>query len=401
MKGFFALLVLITATPSAHAERWILKNPKSPAISSQAIRTFDLNGDHYVVVNAPKFSTLEASLSASAEQAFQDLEISLPTTQMQEINTDTKAWHPVKMRYKDLPSERDGRGVIVAVVDTGVDFTHTALRDHMWVNSREIAGNGVDDDGNGFIDDIHGFDFESDDSDPSDDAGHGTHCAGIIGASMDAATEAQGIAPGAKIMAVRIIGNEQKGFISDAVAGIKYAVDNGATVLSNSWRVYRSWSSYDPSDKNVALLREAIVYAGSKGAIFVAAAGNETQDLDDAAGDPMFPGGFVGLSNMVVVAASSEDGTPAYFSNYGATKVNVAAPGNEIISTIPGNHWSSMSGTSMAAPLVAGAFARGLSASFSFDVAIAKLVATSLPADTWKGRLRAGGVIRPFEFLAP
>ena len=403
MKGFVALLLLVAAAPSAHAERWILKNPTSSVLTAQAIRSFELKGDRYVVVNAPKFSPLQASLQANAEEIIEDVRISLPAIRANdgEQPQTTKAWHPAKMRYQDLPAQQDGRGIVVAVLDTGVDYNHEALKDQMWVNRGEIAGNQIDDDNNGFIDDVHGFDFESDEGDPMDGDQHGTHCAGIVGSSLNSTNGAEGVAPGAKIMAIRIIGYEQMGFLSDAVAGIKYAVDNGATVLSNSWRVYRSWGSFNPSDENIALLRSAIEYAGEKGAIFVAAAGNESKDLDGVDGDPMFPGGFTGLSNLVVVAASDESGAPAYFSNYGPGRVTVAAPGNEILSTVPGNGWESMSGTSMAAPLVAGGIARGLSASFlTPQVAVEKLISTSFAEEQWKTKTKSSGVIQLFDYLS-
>jgi thermitase len=401
MKGF-ALLLLLAAVPSAHAERWILKNPSSSVLNAQAIRSFELKGDRYVVVNAPKFSALQASLQASAQEMIPDLRISLPALRANDTERPqaTRAWHPAKMRYQELPAHLDGRGVVVAVLDTGVDYNHEALKNHIWVNEREIAGNGIDDDKNGFIDDIHGFDFESDEADPMDGDAHGTHCAGIVSSTLNPTNGAEGVAPGAKIMAIRIIGNEQMGFLSDAVAGIKYAVDNGATVLSNSWRVYQSWDSFNPSDENIALLRSAIEYAGEKGAVFVAAAGNESVNLDGVDGDPMFPGGFTGLANLVVVAASDGIGAPAYFSNYGPGRVTVAAPGDDIFSTVPSNGWESMSGTSMAAPLVAGAIARGLSASLLSPQAVDKLISTSFVEERWKTKTRSGGVIQLVDYLA-
>jgi subtilisin family serine protease len=411
MKGsLFAVLALALVGANAQAERYILKNPTSSLVTAQAIKSFEFGKDKYVVVNAPRFSSFEASLSQSAEEVMIDYKIGVPATrpgkQVQDSKgawwwdeKPTKAWHPGKMKYDELPADRDGRERIVAVLDTGVDYNHKALKDHVWTNTKEIAGNGVDDDGNGYVDDVHGYDFEGNDSDPMDGDAHGTHCAGVIAGGLDDASGARGVAPGAKVMAVRIIGNEQTGFMSDAVEGIKYAVDNGATVLSNSWRVYRSWSSYNPSDENVELMRKAIEYAGSKGAVFVAAAGNESKNMDSMKDDPMWPGGYEGLANLVVVAASDADDQPAYFSNYGIGHVMVAAPGSDIISTVPGNKWQSMSGTSMATPLVAGSIARGLGAGFGPEKAIAKMMDTSLRSDSWKSKVKAGGTIQLVDYL--
>ena len=157
----------------------------------------------------------------------------------------------------------------------------------------------------------------------------------------------------------------------------------------------------DPSDANLQLLKEAIQYAGEHGAIFVVAAGNESLDMDKLlVNDPLYPAGFQGLNNMIVVAASDQKGDRAYFSNYGENYVSVAAPGDEIISTIPGGSWESMSGTSMATPLVAGAVARGLSGKLSMGEAIRKIQSTSNPATSWQGKVKAGGVIDLTKFLA-
>lgn len=411
MKGsllVIAALALVGA--NAQAERYILKNPTNSLVTAQAIKTFEFGNDTYVVVNAPRFSSLEASLGASAENVMVDQKIGIPADHAGKQKQDNegnwwwddkpaKAWHPTKLKYAELPGDRDGRERIVAVIDTGVDYNHKDLKDHIWTNPREIANNGVDDDGNGYVDDVHGYDFEGNDGDPMDGDSHGTHCAGVIAGGVDAESGAQGVAPGAKVMAVRIIGMEQTGFMSDAVEGIKYAVDNGATVLSNSWRVYRSWSSYNPSDENVELMRKAIEYAGSKGAVFVAAAGNESKDMDRMVDDPMWPGGFEGLSNLIVVAASDAKDQPAYFSNYGIGHVMVAAPGSDIISTVPNNKYKSMSGTSMATPLVAGSVARALSANYGPDRAIARMMETSLAGAAWKTKVKSGGTIQLTDYL--
>jgi subtilisin family serine protease len=403
MLSFLSVLMLFSYSPLAQAGRWILKNPTSPLADSMAIHKFDFGGNHYVVVNVPRFSQLEASLKGSSETMIPDREISLPRgeTVTDENPGQNTAWHVQRLKYSQLPAKRDGQGVVVAVLDTGVDYNHVALKSHMWVNTKEIPGNGIDDDGNGYIDDVYGYNFEANTADPMDDYGHGTHCAGNIAASPDPVTGAQGVAQGAKVMAVKIIGDKQTGFLSDAVAGIKYAVDNGANVLSNSWRIYKSWNTYDPSNESVEMLRQAILYAQQKGVIFVAAAGNEEKDLDTSGGDPMYPGGFEGLSNMVVVAASDKTDNPAYFTNYGQSHVIVAAPGDDIVSTVPGNQWESMSGTSMATPIVAGSIARGLSGNLTASDVIDRLVTTSDKGDAWATKVKAGGIIDLSGYLAP
>lgn len=400
MKLASALVVLLGVfAAEAKAERWIVKNPNSSVVTANAIRSFEFGGDRYVVVEAPKFSQFLSSVEHLSDSVVEDVKIYLPADETAPAEPNAqKAWHPQKMRYAELPAEKNGSGVVVAVLDTGVDYNHPALKDYVWTNAGEIPGNQIDDDNNGFVDDVHGFDFESDEGDPMDGDAHGTHVAGTIASAEDPTTGAVGVAPGAKVMAVRIIGRQQMGFISDAVAGIQYAVDNGAKILSNSWRVYRSWSNFDPSDENIELLRKAIEYAGEKGAIFVAAAGNEGRNIDNHQ-DAMYPGGFTGLTNLLVVAASDSKDLPAYFSNFGIVRVTVAAPGVDIVSTVPGGRFQGMSGTSMATPLVSGVLARGMSADFSSVEAMEKLIATTAPHAPWAEKVKAGGVINIVDYL--
>ncbi|MGZ3734327.1 MAG: S8 family peptidase [Bdellovibrionota bacterium] len=378
----------------AHAERFIVKNPKG-AIMGKTVQTMQFGSDTFVVVEAPKYANLLTSFANGAEHVSEDYTVAIPAGENARPG-DGKAWHVDALKYAQLPQLRDGRDVTVAVLDTGVDYNHPALKDHIWSNPKGCAAPANP------AGDCHGYDFDGKKPDPMDGDQHGTHCAGIIGASPDTNTNAQGVAPGVKIMAVRIIGDEQTGFLSNAALGIKYAVDNGAKVLSNSWRVYRSWSTFDPNDANIALLHDAIKYAGDHGVIFVAAAGNESIDMDTGlSADPMFPGGFEDLPNMVVVAASDQGGQMASFSNYGSGHVEVAAPGDNIISTVPGGGWMSMSGTSMATPLIVGSIARGLSAGLSMKDAISKLETTSGQDAGWNGKVKSGGVIDLTKYLAP
>lgn len=413
--GVMAGASAMAASGTAEAARWLVKNPTALAAhAGQVQRQFKLGQDTYVVVETG--SDLEA-LPAVAVQAEQvSLAESLGAERVEpdyrigvadgvladdsQPNSDAPAWHVTRMRYADLPTSADGSGVVVAVLDTGVDQDHPALAPVMWTNADEIAGNAIDDDSNGYVDDVHGYSFARRSGDTTDQQSHGTHCSGIIAAQPQAprADAARGVAPGVRIMAVHIIqGSDAATFLSDAAEGIKYAVDNGAAVLSNSWRVYRDWP-HVPNDGVITILGEAIRYAEEHGAVFVVAAGNETKNIDQAT-PGIFPVGLEGHLLMVGVAASAAADERAGFSNFGPRFVHVAAPGDNIVSTTPRNGWQPMSGTSMATPLVAGVIARGISAGYDATTAVAKLQSTSDVLAPWSGVVTSGGIINIMSYL--
>ena len=238
---------------------------------------------------------------------------------------------------------------VVAVIDSGVDYTHPDLAANIWTNPGEIPGNGIDDDGNGYVDDVHGYDFANDDANPMDDHGHGTHVAGTIAAIGNNGVGVIGVAPSARVMAVKFLNSGGSGFTSDAVDAILYATNNGATILSNSW----GGGGYSQA------LRDAIAASDAAGTLFVVAAGNNASDNDFA---PFYPAGY-DVPNVVAVAATDHNDARAGFSNWGRNTVHLAAPGASIVSTVPpaGSSCCSspsgymlLSGTSMAAPHVSG-----------------------------------------------
>jgi subtilisin family serine protease/uncharacterized membrane protein len=233
--------------------------------------------------------------------------------------------------------------IVVAVIDTGVDYTHPDLAANIWVNEGEIPGNGLDDDGNGYVDDIHGWDFFNNDRDPMDDHDHGTHCAGTIAAVGDNAIGVTGVAWRARVMALKFLSGSGSGKLSDAIAAIAYAADNGAQVSNNSW----GGGGFSQA------LRDTIADAAEKGMLFVAAAGNDARNNDIEA---VYPAGY-DAPNVLSVAATSRNDVLASFSNYGAQSVDLAAPGQSILSTVRNNTYALFSGTSMASPHVAGAAA--------------------------------------------
>ncbi len=212
-----------------------------------------------------------------------------------------------------------GQGnIIVAVIDTGVDYTHEDLAANIWVNPGEIAGDGMDNDQNGFVDDVHGYDFAFNDGDPMDDHNHGTHVAGTIGAVGNNGIGVAGVNWNVQIMAVKFLDGGGSGSISDAIEAINYAVANGAHLSNNSWGLNGSFSQ---------AMHDAIASAQDAGHIFVAAAGNGNFAGVGLNNDvtPFWPANH-DLENVVAVAALDHNDQKASFSNYGATTVDVARP---------------------------------------------------------------------------
>ncbi len=240
-----------------------------------------------------------------------------------------------------------GQGVVVAVVDSGVDRKHPDLKDNIWKNSKEIAGNGKDDDGNGYVDDVYGWNFAQNDNKTLDLVnGHGTHIAGTIAAAKNN-FGVTGIAYNAKIMPVRIFDNYGQSTFNALSDGIRYAVDNGANVIN------LSLSSPDGYSE----LQAAIQYAASKGVITVSAASNDEELA------PRYPARYADQWG-IAVGAVAYNGALSDFSNRAGTTplTYVTAPGVDIYSTYPGNSYEYLNGTSMAAPHVAGVVALMLSA---------------------------------------
>lgn len=231
--------------------------------------------------------------------------------------------------------------VKVAVIDTGVDANHPDLTANIWTNPAEIAGNGRDDDGNGFVDDTKGWDFAYNDNLPSDIQGHGTHVAGTIAAKGNNGIGVAGVAWTASIIPVKFLSDSGSGYTSDAIEAIDYATQMGARVTNNSW----GGGGYSSG------LRSAIQRAATANSLFVAAAGNDGTNNDYYA---HYPSNYDN-ANILSVAATNSTDRLASFSNYGLSAVDIAAPGEGIYSAYPGNRYRTLSGTSMATPHVAGA----------------------------------------------
>ena len=229
----------------------------------------------------------------------------------------------------------DASDIIVGIIDTGIDPLHEDLAANIWFNPGEIDGDaGIDDDGNGYIDDIWGWNFVNGDNDPFDDNGHGTHVAGTIGGIGNNGKGVAGVVWSVKLMALKFLDETGRGETDDAVEAVLYAASMGVPITNNSWG----------GGKKSLTLQRAIDISGS---LFVASAGNWNTSKTQ------YPAGY-SLDNIISVAASDANDEKASFSNYGSRWVDLAAPGVDVLSSLPGNTYDFKSGTSMAAPHVAG-----------------------------------------------
>jgi subtilisin family serine protease len=326
---------VLEKTPSEEYQLWQVDN------AQEAINLLNLQpeimsvGLNYVVKttalpNDPRFDELWGLNNTGQAGGTPDADIDAP--EAWDINTG------------------DG-SIIVGVIDTGVDYTHPDLVNNIWTNPGEIAGNGIDDDGNGYIDDYYGWDFAYDDNDPMDVFGHGTHVAGTIAAEGNNGIGVTGVNWDAQIMPIKFLNDDGSGSTFDAIQAVEYATLMGADLTNNSW----GGGGYSQP------LYDAIAASGEAGQLFVAAAGNNGTDNDL---NPSYPSSY-DLDNIIAVAATGHQDQLAWYSQYGLTSVDLAAPGgsldgvdaHNILSTIPGNDYDYFAGTSMATPHVAGAAA--------------------------------------------
>ena len=281
-----------------------------------------------------------------------------------------------------------GASVLVAVTDTGLDLDHPDLVPNLWTNPHEIPGNGIDDDGNGRVDDVHGWDFVNHDAEPFDDNGHGTHVSGTIAASGDNGQGVTGVAWRASLMPLKFLDRSGAGNTADAIDAIDYAAASGARIINASW---------GGGDFSQAML-ESIRAAGEREVLFVAAAGNAGHDSDRI---PFFPAGY-DVATIVAVAASDGLDRLATFSNFGRTKVDLAAPGVTVFSTLPGGVYGFNSGTSMATPHVSGtaALILGFAPGMAAETLRRRLIEQAEPVAGLDGRVASGGRVNALRCLS-
>jgi subtilisin family serine protease len=285
-----------------------------------------------------------------------------------------KAWEVTKGSEK----------LVVAVLDSGVEYTHPDLQANMWTRPASLAA--YTDKELGRIDDFHGFNADANNGDPMDDNGHGTHCAGIVGAVGDNGVGVAGVNWNVQIMPLKFMGKGGFGTTKNAIEAINYTIERKRAgvpvrIISASWG----------STLYSRALEDAIRKAGEAGILFVAASGNSSQNTDRV---KHYPASY-NLPNVLSIAALNRKDELASFSNYGAETVHIAAPGAEIVSTWLGGDYFEASGTSMATPAVAGIAALALAANpkLTMEELRAKLIEATDPIDSLKGKTVSGGRI--------
>jgi len=290
----------------------------------------------------------------------------------------TLAWNV----FRGDPSLRIG------VIDTGIDYDHPDLAASIWTNPGEIPGNGIDDDGNGYLDDVHGFDTKNQDGDPDDDHGHGTHVAGTLAAVGNNGLGVVGVAWRCRLVAIKFLDASGSGTTSGAIAALEYAIRVGVTLTNNSWA---------GGGFSQAFL-DAIEAAGAANQLFVAAAGNDASDNDAT---PTYPAAYAS-PYIVAVAATDANDQLAGFSNFGAQSVHLAAPGVGTFSCMPGGGYQVFSGTSMATPHVAGvaALVYGFTPGITNLQVKSRILQSAVPIQALAARCQTGARLDAFLALA-
>lgn len=295
----------------------------------------------------------------------------------------------VNASYKENGKSADA-SIIVAVVDTGVDVQHEDLKDVVWINTQEIPSNGIDDDHNGYIDDVYGINTLKRDvngqatGDIRPIHSHGTHVAGTIAAKQNNGKGIAGIASNVKIMTLLTVPSDSDETDVDVAEAFIYAAKNGARIINCSFG-----KNLNEGQK---LIPETLQFIAEKyGVLVIVAAGNDSSDIDRR---PTYPASFPN-DNLLVVASTTSRGGMSSFSNYGQINVDVAAPGSSIVSTVPGNDYESMSGTSMATPATVGVAAEILAHYPQLNYLQLKsiLMDSVTTTDVFKNKMVAGGRI--------
>lgn len=345
MKKLLLICALFAASLSVNAKEYLVKTSNPEQFKNLGIAYTKVIDGVYKVYdnnfNAKRNLFFLEGVQHVEENQEWSIEMGAPLPKEDELKDLWGLKGPAGIKAEEAWKESIGsKKLLVAVIDTGIDYNHPDLRRNIWVNKAEKYGEkGKDDDGNGYIDDVYGYDFANNDNNPMDGHGHGTHCAGTIGAVHNKRGVA-GVMKDVKLVALKFLSDRGSGTTEGAIKSIDYATKLGVHVMSNSW----GGGGYSQ------LLKEAIERAEAKGIVFVAAAGNSGSDNDEK---PHYPSNY-DVSNVIAVASHTSSDKKSYFSCYGAETVDVSAPGSAIKSTWKNGGYKSISGTSMATPHVSG-----------------------------------------------
>ncbi len=407
----FASIKQVDAVPGEYVVRLKARmstlDTKSLSQSLGAYVKSSIPSQNIVVVQRPVF---ESTISAVKTLSMNEMVDVAEPNYIYKINKTpndpllTQLWGMKNLGQKDSAGQAGVMGVdidaekawdietgsakmLVAIIDTGIDFNHPDLKDNIWTNQAELNGKaGVDDDGNGVVDDIHGYNAITNDGNSMDDHGHGSHCAGTIGAKGNDGKGIVGVNWNTRMMAVKFLDANGSGNLENAIKAIDYATKMGAKVMSNSW----GGGGFSQT------LMDAIKRSNDAGAIFIAAAGNDSSNNDET---PGYPASY-NVANIISVAAIDNTGTKAGFSNYGRSSVHLGAPGVNIYSST-GGAYDSWSGTSMATPHVSGVAALVWSHEPQLTAIELKqrLLQTARPVPGLKGKTKTGAMVNAYMAL--
>lgn len=355
----FLLALLTACQPSKSVETVFPESQNGP---DHACTGMDIDGEYLVAwengsISVENFESNKAIIESLIEPQISNIRyveknkklfINPENEQLPSFAGDLPTdWHIQQIEAQNVWSQGyQGQSVKVAVIDSGTYYHHPQILPRIAQNLAEANGvTGVDDDGNGYVDDIYGWDFFDDQAEPTiptnRERDHGTHVAGTVLADPNFGP-VKGVAPQAQLIPIKFLDAEEGGTIDKAIPALKYAAARGAKIINASWGGTGCSS----------LLRESIANLSTRGILFVAAAGNNGVDADRSPSLRSYPASF-SLPNIISVASARSSGIMSYFSNYGFTHVHIAAPGDPIYSTVKGGS-NAMSGTSMASPVVAG-----------------------------------------------
>ena len=395
MKIFVNIcLVLLLMVSVAFAERVVIPESEVERVGLENI----LNKPSAKLIGKSKLGVyiFEIHLEDLKELGIKEYKVEKKKKLISSLPNDlfiSEQWSVSKTSLDKLwDSITDCSEVIIAVVDTGIDYNHIDLIENIYQKENEICDNDQDDDGNGYVDDCIGWDFENDDNDPFDDSSHGTHVAGIIGAVGNNNIGVSGVCQKVKLLNVKVLDKNGDGYDSNVALGIVYAVDSGAKVVNLSLE----------SSKLLPMTYNAISYAEEKNVIVVMAAGNADQDIDIKKIYPAVHS--LDFDNAITVGNSNIEDKRGTKSDFGSISTDIFAPGENIISTYPDDKVSNKTGTSMAAPFISGVV--GLLLSYNdnlnrlsfFDVK-KRIISSADSISTLKGLSIAGGRINASKIL--